>query len=377
MNKRILAMMMAVVCALTMLTACGSKEETTPAPDSAFSVDLNRFYTEIMDAAEEGPMMMDLTADAELMEVMYPGLGAVETKQLELASPAMSAVAVEFAFAEVANAADVETVKNAFQTRIDAQVSGGAWYPETIEGWKNNSEIVVIDNYVCLFVCAEKDGMIEALRNSTEVPAWAKAQAPAEDEGDAGIMDMPVEDGPAAYDPEADVPADMPAYDPEADVPAAAPVAPENMPVEQEPAVVEPAPGEPVAIDLTQFVFDLADKHGENFAANTDVVEFGMHNDLYPGIGDIATNQLVIYQPMMGAVVCEIALAEVADAADVEAMKAVFQARIDAQVDGGAWYPESILGWENNSRIVTNGNFVMMIAWQFCDDAVADFNALF
>ena len=377
MNKRILAMMMAVVCALTMLTACGSKEETTPAPDSAFSVDLNRFYTEIMDAAEEGPMMMDLTADAELMEVMYPGLGAVETKQLVLASPAMSAVAVEFAFAEVANAADVETVKNAFQTRIDAQVSGGAWYPETIEGWKNNSEIVVIDNYVCLFVCAEKDGMIEALRNGTEVPAWAKAQAPAEDEGDAGIMDMPVEDGPAAYDPEADVPADMPAYDPEADVPAAAPVAPENMPVEQEPAVVEPAPGEPVAIDLTQFVFDLADKHGENFAANTDVVEFGMHNDLYPGIGDIATNQLVIYQPMMGAVVCEIALAEVADAADVEAMKAVFQARIDAQVDGGAWYPESILGWENNSRIVTNGNFVMMIAWQFCDDAVADFNALF
>ena len=377
MNKRILAMMMAVVCALTMLTACGSKEETTPAPDSAFSVDLNRFYTEIMDAAEEGPMMMDLTADAELLEVMYPGLGAVETKQLVLASPAMSAVAVEFAFAEVANAADVETVKNAFQTRIDAQVAGGAWYPETIEGWKNNSEIVVIDNYVCLFVCAEKDGMIEALRNGTEVPAWAKAQAPAEDEGDAGIMDMPVEDGPAAYDPEADVPADMPAYDPEADVPAAAPVAPENMPVEQEPAVVEPASGEPVAIDLTQFVFDLADKHGENFAANTDVVEFGMHNDLYPGIGDIATNQLVIYQPMMGAVVCEIALAEVADAADVEAMKAVFQARIDAQVDGGAWYPESILGWENNSRIVTNGNFVMMIAWQFCDDAVADFNALF
>ena len=320
-------------------------------------------------------MMMDLAADAEMLEVMYPGLGAIETKQLVVASPAMSAVAIEFAFAEVANAADVEAVKAIFQSRIDAQVNGGAWYPETIEGWKNNSEIVVIDNYVCLFVCAEKDGMIEALRNGTEVPAWAKAMG--EVEGDAGIMDMPVEDAPAAYDPEADVPADMPAYDPEADVPAAAPVAPENMPVEQEPAVVEPAPGEPVAIDLTQFVFDLADKHGENFAANTDVVEFGMHNDLYPGIGDIATNQLVIYQPMMGAVVCEVALAEVADAADVEAMKAVFQARIDAQVDGGAWYPESILGWENNSRIVTNGNFVMMIAWQFCDDAVADFNALF
>ena len=131
------------------------------------------------------------------------------------------------------------------------------------------------------------------------------------------------------------------------------------------------------SVDLNAFVASLAAKHGENFAANANVVEFGMHTDLYPGISDIAANQLVIYQPMMGAVVCEIALAEVTNSADVDAMKSLFQARIDAQVQGGAWYPESIEGWKNNSRIVTNGNYVMMIAWQFCDDAVADFNALF
>ena len=111
--------------------------------------------------------------------------------------------------------------------------------------------------------------------------------------------------------------------------------------------------------------------------SNANVVEFGMHADLYPGIGDINTKQLVIYQPMMGAVVCEIALAEVADAADVEGVKTVFQNRIDAQVDGGAWYPASIEGWQNNSRIVTNGNFVMMIAWDYCDEAVSAFNGLF
>ena len=131
------------------------------------------------------------------------------------------------------------------------------------------------------------------------------------------------------------------------------------------------------SVDLNAFVASLAAKHGENFAANANVVEFGMHTDLYPGISDIAANQLVIYQPMMGAVVCEIALAEVTNSADVDAMKALFQARIDAQVQGGAWYPESIEGWKNNSRIVTNGNYVMMIAWQFCDDAVSDFNGLF
>ena len=131
------------------------------------------------------------------------------------------------------------------------------------------------------------------------------------------------------------------------------------------------------SVNLENFVFDLADQYGENFPANANVVEFGMHNDLYPGIADIATEQLVIYQPMMGAVVCEIALAEVTDAADIEAVKAIFQSRIDAQVSGGAWYPESIRGWEEESRIVTNGNCVMMIAWSFCDEAVEAFNNLF
>lgn len=369
--KRILSL--ALACALAFsLTACGGKD-TTPAPqDPSFGADLNAFYTEIMDAAEEAPMMMDLAADADMLEAMYPGLGAVETKQLVVASPAMSAVAIEFAFAEVANAADVETVKTIFQTRIDTQVDGGAWYPETIEGWKNNSEIVVIDNYVCLFVCSEKDGMIEAFRNGTPVPAWAKAQAPAE--GDTGIMDMPVEDGPAAYDPETDVPAAPAAPEAPAKPAPAEPAAPE---ANDTPAVapVEPAPS--TSVDLNAFVADLANQYGENFAANANVVEAGMHNDLYPGISDIGTKQLAIYQPMMGAVVCEIALAEVNNASDVDAMKAIFQARIDAQVDGGAWYPESIEGWQNNSRIVTNGNYVMMIAWSFCDEAVDAFNGLF
>lgn len=374
--KRIFAFVLA--CAMTLsLAACGGgdKSGSSSAPqDPAFGADLTAFYNEIMAAAEEGPFMMDLAADAEMLETMYPGLGDVETKQLVVASPAMSAVAIEFAFAEVANAADVETVKTIFQSRIDAQVDGGAWYPETIEGWQNHSEIVVIDNYVCLFVCPEKDGMVDAFHNGTEVPAWAKAQAPAEDEGniEGGIMDMPVEDGPAAYDPEADVPAANPEVE---ELPAAKPEVPAVAP---ETPVVEPeTPAASSSVDLNAFVADLAAQYGENFAANANVVEFGMHNDLYPGISDIATNQLAIYQPMMGAVVCEIALAEVADAADVDAMKAIFQARIDAQVDGGAWYPESIEGWKNSSRIVSNGNCVMMIAWQYCDDAVASFNALF
>lgn len=85
---------------------------------------------------------------------------------------------------------------------------------------------------------------------------------------------------------------------------------------------------------------------------------------------------------MISAVACEIALVEVQNAADVETVKAIFQARIDYQVGtddapGGAWYPATIEGWRSGSRIVSNGNFVMLIVWNDCDQIVEDFNALF
>lgn len=130
-------------------------------------------------------------------------------------------------------------------------------------------------------------------------------------------------------------------------------------------------------VDLTAFYTALCEQYGENFPANADIVEFGMMNDFFPGLSDIATKQLLAYQPMMGAVVCEIVLVEVENADDVEAVKTILQTRIDTQVDGGAWYPESIEGWQNNSRIVSNGNYVMMIAYSECDAVVESFNALF
>lgn len=105
-------------------------------------------------------------------------------------------------------------------------------------------------------------------------------------------------------------------------------------------------------------------------------------DEAYPGLADIATKQKVIYQPVMGAVACEIALVEVENADDVQKVKDIFQARIDAQVGtddepGGAWYPETIEGWKNNSRIVSNGSYVMMIVWEKADQFVDEFNALF
>ena len=58
-------------------------------------------------------------------------------------------------------------------------------------------------------------------------------------------------------------------------------------------------------------------------------------------------------------------------------VKAILEARKAYQVEGGAWYPESIEGWKSNSRVVANGNCVMLIAYSECDAVVDAFNGLF
>ena len=206
-------------------------------------------------------------------------------------------------------------------------------------------------------------------------------------------------EAPAASTEEPDVTVELPEVDPDVDVPAASTEGPEEIEMPTVPA--EPGsegPSEPVVetpaetpeqntpeapamssgVDLGAFYTSLTQTYGENFPANMNLCEsVEMLDAFYPGLSGLETKQLMIYQPMMGAVVCEIALAEAANEADVETIKGIFQSRIDSQVDGGAWYPESIEGWKNNSRIVANGNTIMMIAYSECDAVVEAFNALF
>ena len=205
-------------------------------------------------------------------------------------------------------------------------------------------------------------------------------------------------EAPAASTEAPDVTVELPEVDPDVDVPAASTEGPEEIEMPTVPAepgsegpsepetpsveVEEPAAPEMPAVssgvDLNGFYTSVCPTYGENFPANMNLCEsVEMLDAFYPGLSGLETKQLMIYQPMMGAVVCEIALAEAANEADVETIKGIFQSRIDSQVDGGAWYPESIEGWKNNSRIVANGNTIMMIAYSECDAVVEAFNALF
>ena len=145
------------------LTACGGAGGEQSGEDT-FTTDLTAFYDDMFSAifpdADNAPAMSEVTGD--YLDQLYPGLSEVETKQCLVYAPMITAVAYEIALVEVADAADVQTVQDIFQARIDSQVEGGAFYPGTVEAWQNDSEIVVRGNCVCLFVGAEKDDMVAA-----------------------------------------------------------------------------------------------------------------------------------------------------------------------------------------------------------------------
>ncbi len=97
----------------------------------------------------------------------------------------------------------------------------------------------------------------------------------------------------------------------------------------------------------------------------------------YPTIGDYDFAQVAVYAPMMSSVAYELAFIQVNNSADVPDAIALLQARIDAQVAGGAWYPAEIDVWTNSAQIVSNGNYVIMVACQNAQDIIDAFNAKF
>lgn len=97
----------------------------------------------------------------------------------------------------------------------------------------------------------------------------------------------------------------------------------------------------------------------------------------YPGMGDIDTEQCLVMGTMMSMNNGEFCLVEVANSADVDTVKGIFQSRIDYMAETGAWYPGPTELWTNSSRVVSNGNYVMMVVHEDCDTIVEEFNALF
>ena len=107
------------------------------------------------------------------------------------------------------------------------------------------------------------------------------------------------------------------------------------------------------------------------------VMEGEMLDDFYAGLTALELKQCIVAMPMISAVAAEVALVEVADAADLAKVEEIFKARIASQIDGGAFYPATIEVWEKNAEIITHGNTMMMIVMDPKDEVVKAFNDLF
>lgn len=131
------------------------------------------------------------------------------------------------------------------------------------------------------------------------------------------------------------------------------------------------------APDLNQYYEDfMASLGADNTPAMMDV-DADLIGQVYPGLEAYETKQSVLKTAAITSVPYEFALVELKDAANAQAAAGIFQARIDAQVNGGAFYPMTVEGWQK-AEVITHGAVVALIcAGEQQADAVSAFNALF
>ena len=130
------------------------------------------------------------------------------------------------------------------------------------------------------------------------------------------------------------------------------------------------------APDLQAYYDDFMASLGDN-APMMMAIEGDMLEAAYPGLSDYTLKQSVMQMAGISAVAFEMALVETESEADAQAVKAIFQARVDSQIQGGAMYPATIEAWENASVLMDGNVVALIVAGEDQTAAVDAFNALF
>lgn len=148
--KKTIALLMSCLVLVGLFSACGAQDsgETT--------VDLEAFYEQVT-GEHELAAMEDL--DSALLENNYPGLTGYTFQQCVAKASMISAVVSELVMVECSSTDDAAAVAQILQNRIDTQVDGGAWYPASIEQWKQ-AQVVTNGSYVALIACSDQSASI-------------------------------------------------------------------------------------------------------------------------------------------------------------------------------------------------------------------------
>ena len=178
MKIKLISLLLAAALMLGLLAGCGTPSvpettapETTPATTAAPETtapqaelpDLETLYNQGIEVlnqmGEDAPILFPET-DVNYLNNFYQGLADVELKQLYAGVAPVTNAPFEIILVEVANEADVQTVLDIFQARVDRECDDTT-YPENAEAWMNNCRITSRGNYVFLAV----------LMGSCEIPS--------------------------------------------------------------------------------------------------------------------------------------------------------------------------------------------------------------
>lgn len=143
--KKLLSFAMAVLM-ITGLAACGSKSGTK-------TVDLTAYYDSMAKQLSWDESDMAEMPD-DMLDTYYPGLREIETKQFIARAPMVSLSSNEIVLMECTSPEDAERAAKILKQRADEQAEGGAFYPETVEAWKN-AQVSTNGNYTALIVSSE------------------------------------------------------------------------------------------------------------------------------------------------------------------------------------------------------------------------------
>lgn len=141
-------LLLALVCVLVLLAACGSKPAPTePAPtEPTSSRDLQTLYQSGITAmGTEAPVLFPVSDISELSP-LFPGLEEISFRQVSGGLSPVTGAPDEVVLLEVENSADVQKVVDegaAESMGTDAAITAA---------WKDNASITTDGNYICLAV---------------------------------------------------------------------------------------------------------------------------------------------------------------------------------------------------------------------------------
>lgn len=153
-------LLLALVCVLVLLAACGSKPaptepaSTEPAStEPAASRDLQTLYQSGITAmGTEAPVLFPVSDISELSP-LFPGLEEISFRQVSGGLSPVTGAPDEVVLLEAENSADVQKVVDILQKAVDEGTAESVGTDAAIAAaWKDNGSITTDGNYICLAV---------------------------------------------------------------------------------------------------------------------------------------------------------------------------------------------------------------------------------